>query len=255
MPSIFGMRTSISTTSGRAAPDEVDGCGAVAGLGDDREVGFGLQDHPEPDPDHLLVVDQHDPDHGATAVRLVNGTGNEREDRADPPAAAGPGSGLDRAAQRGDTFSHPDDPEPVGRCGRTPAPRPLSLTSITRRFCVDVQADADLSTGPAWRRTFVSASCTSRYPVTDTLSGRPATSPSTDDGHREVAAGDEGTDQVQRRLRIEFGVRRLGAEYAEDRTEFVHRLSSGRLDRGQCVGRGVGIAWRGCVERPPPGSP
>ena len=49
---------------GVRASSELDGRCPVGRLADDCQVGLGLQDHAESDPDHLLVVDQHHADHG-----------------------------------------------------------------------------------------------------------------------------------------------------------------------------------------------
>ena len=61
MPSIVGMRTSITTTSGRSRSNRADRVGAVDRLADDLEVVLGVEDHPEPAAHQGLVVGDHDP--------------------------------------------------------------------------------------------------------------------------------------------------------------------------------------------------
>ena len=62
IPSSRGIRTSISTTSGRERPHSVDRGSTVVGLADHLDVGLGRQDHPQPGPDQRLVVDEDHPD-------------------------------------------------------------------------------------------------------------------------------------------------------------------------------------------------
>ena len=91
MPSISGMRMSMSTTSGSRPGGAVDGLHAVGALADDLDVGLGAEDHPEARADELLVVDQEDLDrHQATAA---SATGS-RARTANPPPGAGPASTL-----------------------------------------------------------------------------------------------------------------------------------------------------------------
>ena len=61
MPSIRGIRTSISTTSGRSRPTAA-GTSAPSRLADDLDVGLGLEDGPQPAADQRLVVDEQDGD-------------------------------------------------------------------------------------------------------------------------------------------------------------------------------------------------
>src|SRR5690606_38478492 len=44
-----------------------DGLGPIRRLADDVDVVDALEDQPEPGPDHVLVVGQHDPDHDVSA--------------------------------------------------------------------------------------------------------------------------------------------------------------------------------------------
>jgi len=53
------------TTSGRVLLDGVD---AVDGLADDLDVRLGLQDHPEPRAQELLVVGDEDADHAHSVL-------------------------------------------------------------------------------------------------------------------------------------------------------------------------------------------
>ena len=67
MPSISGIRMSISTTSGSSSRDAVDACSAVGALADDLDVVLGLEDHAEAGADQRLVVDeQHADAHAGT---------------------------------------------------------------------------------------------------------------------------------------------------------------------------------------------
>ena len=62
-PSIRGIRTSITTTSGRVCADDLDGLRAVAGLADHLDVRLAAEYQPEPGPDQFLIVHQDDADH------------------------------------------------------------------------------------------------------------------------------------------------------------------------------------------------
>ena len=77
MPSITGMRMSISTTSGRVLAGQADRLGPVGGLGDDDDVASRLEHGPEPGAHHRLVVGDHDaaacPDASGPAVIGVAG--------------------------------------------------------------------------------------------------------------------------------------------------------------------------------------
>ena len=63
IPSRFGMRMSMRTTSGLELGRLTDRRVAVVGLADDLDVGLALEDHPEPGADKALVVRQEDADH------------------------------------------------------------------------------------------------------------------------------------------------------------------------------------------------
>ena len=62
MPSTPGMRTSISTTSGTNSATLADGVVAVLGLGDDVDVGLGLEHHDQTPTEQGVVVADHHPD-------------------------------------------------------------------------------------------------------------------------------------------------------------------------------------------------
>ena len=66
MPSMRGIRTSISTTSGRARGTSSSASRPSAGLADHRQRRLRLEDHAQPLADHRLVVDQDDADHDAS---------------------------------------------------------------------------------------------------------------------------------------------------------------------------------------------
>ena len=107
MPSMTGIRMSISTTSGRASRDELDAVAAVARLAHEREVGLGVHQHPDAGAEQRLVVDQRDADRRAHAsasvgAALVGGRSGapaaRRARRSGPPRARR--SGARRRAAR-----------------------------------------------------------------------------------------------------------------------------------------------------------
>ena len=115
MPSSTGMRTSISTTSGRSAAAERDGLLAVGGLADDVDA-VRLEDHPQPGPHEVLVVGDDD----ASASCRQPGQHGE------PAARAG--RRRQRPTERGDPLAHPDQPVPAAS-SPSAAPAPSSSTS------------------------------------------------------------------------------------------------------------------------------
>ena len=68
MPSITGIRTSITTTSGRCLPGDRHRLGPVSRFADHLQVGVSIDDHPEPVAEERLVLRQQYVDHGATVV-------------------------------------------------------------------------------------------------------------------------------------------------------------------------------------------
>ena len=85
IPSMPGIRTSISTTSGCRADAMRDAGRPVAGLADHLDVRLGLQDQPEAHPEQGLVVDQQDPDHAASPASSCS-----RAETCQPPGSRGP---------------------------------------------------------------------------------------------------------------------------------------------------------------------
>ena len=68
-PSTRGIRTSISTTSGRRARAALTACGPVGGFPDDVDVVGQVQDGAQPEPDQVLVIDEKQPDrHAPTSL-------------------------------------------------------------------------------------------------------------------------------------------------------------------------------------------
>ena len=67
-PSVPGMRTSISTTSGELATTKFTACVAVRGLTDHLKVALGVEDHTKSHPQQLLIVDQENADHRTAAT-------------------------------------------------------------------------------------------------------------------------------------------------------------------------------------------
>ncbi len=84
MPSMPGMRMSITTTSGRSAPASCDRFGAGAGLADDLQAGGLGDDHAQGRADEGLVVGEDDPD----GHRTPAGTGSRAATRK-PPSGRG----------------------------------------------------------------------------------------------------------------------------------------------------------------------
>ena len=66
IPSISGIRTSISTTSGRCCSASATASHAVAGLADGGAVRAEVDQHPEAAAQQRLVVGDQHPDHAAT---------------------------------------------------------------------------------------------------------------------------------------------------------------------------------------------
>jgi hypothetical protein len=89
IPSTPGIRTSISTTSGRVPGDYVQRRPAVGRLADHLDVLDLVEDHPESGAHEGLVVDEHDSDHGEVA-RGTASKGSVARTRK-PPAGSGPG--------------------------------------------------------------------------------------------------------------------------------------------------------------------
>ena len=81
---------SITTTSGCRRSAASTPCLAVGGLADDLDVGLVLEDHPEPGPHELLVVDQDDPDRGHAPATGSASTGSRAWTR--KPVGVGPAS-------------------------------------------------------------------------------------------------------------------------------------------------------------------
>ena len=89
-----GIRTSISTTSGRSRATSATASRAVAGLADDLEVGLGVEDHAEAAAHERLVVGEQDADaHGAPPAAAARG-------RRKPPPRHGPASSVAAVAAR-----------------------------------------------------------------------------------------------------------------------------------------------------------
>ena len=75
MPERLGIRMSSSTTSGAVRSREGGALDAVAGLADHLDAGLGAQQHGQPAPEELLVVDHEHADRLAPRVgrRLGHG--------------------------------------------------------------------------------------------------------------------------------------------------------------------------------------
>ena len=100
MPSMIGIRTSITMTAGRRRWAMPDGLGAIGRLADDGQVGFGLQAGAQGSPHEGLVVgDQHGDRHGTGfSTSCMSGSRRFRgrvfpARRSRPPPAAAPTPG------------------------------------------------------------------------------------------------------------------------------------------------------------------
>ena len=91
-PSMPGIRTSISTTSGCSRGHELERLASVGGLADHLEVGLGVEDEPEAHAQQLLVVDEDDRG-AAHAGAACAGTAADvsRVRTRQPPPSARPG--------------------------------------------------------------------------------------------------------------------------------------------------------------------
>ena len=81
MPSMPGMRMSMSTASGRALLAGAHGARAVARRADDLHVGFARQEHLQAPRDQRIVVD-HEDLHAAPASSRAHGPDAARRRRA-----------------------------------------------------------------------------------------------------------------------------------------------------------------------------
>ena len=113
------MRMSISTTSGRSVRAASRASSPSAGLADDVDLRFGVEDHAEARPHQGLVVDDQNTN-GHARTRAASGSARA------PEAAVGPGPGLElgrrrrrhaRGCRRGAL------PGPAGRCRPRPRAR------------------------------------------------------------------------------------------------------------------------------------
>ena len=91
-PVIRGIETSRIARSISSRSAELDGLGAVAGLGDDLEVGLGVEHHPQPAADERVVVGEQDARLQRDGSCRLAGR-HARRTRVPPP-----GPGLDRQA-------------------------------------------------------------------------------------------------------------------------------------------------------------
>ena len=91
MPSRRGIRTSMSTTSGRALATSLTAAIPVRDFADDFELGLSLDEHADPRP-HQRLVDVSDQDPGSSRAR--------RQPGADRESPVGPGPRLQTTAQQ-----------------------------------------------------------------------------------------------------------------------------------------------------------
>ena len=167
MPSISGMRMSMSTTSGSSSRAMLDGLRAVVGLADDLEVVLDLEDHAEARAHEGLVVGDEDAQHGAVIARPPSGASTERRDpRADDEPAVGAGQRGQLAAVDPHPLAHPDDAVAAGgeRGGRRRRAAPPAAVGDRHleRLGRPTAAATSVGAEPACFSAFVSDSWTTR---------------------------------------------------------------------------------------------
>ena len=124
MPSISGMRMSISTTSGLSPRDAVDRLRAVGALAHDLDVLLGVEDHAEAGADQRLVVDeQHADAHAGTSGRVGSRA------RAREAAVRSRARPEDAAVQR-HALAHAERPWPPPAPSSAPAPAPAVVVDL-----------------------------------------------------------------------------------------------------------------------------
>ena len=143
-----------STRSGVELQRPVDGLGAVGGLGDDLEVGLGVEDararrggRPR---------GRRPPARGPSAGAVI-AAGTSRRTRVPPPAARPTSGGRGRAARVRACRVMPRASSPT--YGGTPRP---SSSTVSVSGAVGVGRAQRDAPAPAWRATFVRASCATR---------------------------------------------------------------------------------------------
>ncbi len=155
-PSITGIRTSISTTSGSSRRASRHGLEPVAGLGDDLDVGLSRQQHGEAAAHQGLVVGDDDTDRHAVAPA--------RQQRGDAVAAARSRTGVQLAAPEAHPLAHADHAVAV-------AVRRRHVRVVAAAVVDDLEGDRPGPVAddhvhrvgdPACLITFVRASCTMR---------------------------------------------------------------------------------------------
>src|SRR4051812_31163250 len=152
---------------GVVPPGLREGLHPGARLADDLEVGFGVEHEPQPLPHQVLVVGQHQPDHAGWSLGRRARTPNPPSGRG--PAVSSPPNNAARSRI-------PVRPWPGSWSGCPGAPS--SVTS-TVTHCPSHRTATIARAEPACLRTLVSDSCTIRYTVTASASGRDRQSSST----------------------------------------------------------------------------
>ena len=156
MPSMPGIRMSISTTSGRSARADARRPRPVGGLADHLDVGLRVEDHREAGPDQLLVVGEQHPDRHAGSARISAAR------TAKPPLGrrTGVGGAAAAAATRSRIPSSPFRRASAVRPGGAPAPVVDDLHRSTASGVADDRTRAPAR--PACLSALVSDSCTIR---------------------------------------------------------------------------------------------
>ena len=107
-PSMTGIRMSMTMTSG-SEPGRERRPPALpfVRLADDLDVRLVGEDHPEPGPDQLLVVDEQDPDRAVASSTRSRASGRSTASPA-PGSRARSAYGLELPAEHGHPLAHPD---------------------------------------------------------------------------------------------------------------------------------------------------
>ena len=132
IPSVPGIRTSMSTTSGPQRRHLGHRLVAVRRLAHDVQVRLDLEDHPEAGPHQRLVVDDQHADRGAEPASTARHVGSRGSVATSSKPPSRPHPGDERTAVHRDALPH-------ARAARCPA-----LVAASRRGGLPVVADGQL---------------------------------------------------------------------------------------------------------------
>ena len=240
-----GIRTSMSTTSGRDRAASVDGRATVAGLPDELEVGLGLDEHADAGAEERLVVDEArrgcalmPAPRGCAGTRAARGTRRRRPPRRrSVPPASWARSRMPGMPCRTPAVDRPTPRHPVARRSRASS---VDAGAVP----VELELDRARRMSP-WRSAFVSAL------LHDAV-------------HRDLVAGAErqavaasrrsdvepgGAHLVDEAVEVvENGLRRVAlvvAEFGEQHAHVAERFAGDARDRAERARRPPRVARRG----------